>query len=184
MTHRTIALSVCASLLLAAALVAPRWGSKSAGVATSLVRPVTSRRQLANTRLAPGFMRTPVVGGLRRVIARNEGLEQIPEPEAPDARTGYTARDSAGQSNIFGRETKAYVGDSVSRNGIYFGGTFLLTAAAAGAFIVPQLTTAEDFSVPKYNTMMEYQKKYAGEMNIQLAQSAPALSPVSSESSE
>eukprot|EP00468_Gymnochlora_sp_CCMP2014_P013013 CAMPEP_0167752104 /NCGR_PEP_ID=MMETSP0110_2-20121227/6945_1 /TAXON_ID=629695 /ORGANISM="Gymnochlora sp., Strain CCMP2014" /LENGTH=158 /DNA_ID=CAMNT_0007637667 /DNA_START=32 /DNA_END=508 /DNA_ORIENTATION=- len=102
----------------------------------------------------------------RSVIARNEGLEQIPEPERPDTVTGYTARDSAGQSNIFGRETKAYVGETVSRSGLLTGGYILAAMAAGGALILPNIKPQEDFSEAKYEKMSLLSKKFADELGM------------------
>jgi len=101
------------------------------------------------------------------VIVRNEGLEQIPEPERANPVTGFTNRDSAGQSNIFATETRAYVGEQVSDNGLVTGGYFLAAAAAAGAFLVPQLAYKEDFSTPKYSTIVEFENKFSKELGMQ-----------------
>ncbi|GAB5365011.1 hypothetical protein AAMO2058_001019600 [Amorphochlora amoebiformis] len=146
--------------------------------ASTLSSPAT---KVASSRYT--FARTPQIAvrhvsscPSRRVIARNEGMEQIPEPQRPDDVTGYTARDSAGQSNIFGRETKSYVGESVSRSGLVTGGGILAAAAAVGAIVVPNLNKQEDFSASRYGELVEYSKKFADELGVgkpDLPQAAP-----------
>merc|ERR1711988_84197 len=126
-------------------------------------------RMMGSPRYLPKFPRER-----RSLIARAEGLEQIPEPERPDDVTGYTARDSAGQSNIFGRETKSYVGESVSGSGIRTGGYVLAAMAAGGALIFPNLYFKEDFSKPRYSEVVEFNKQFAKDLGIETSV-APAL---------
>uniref|UniRef100_A0A7S3ZFI0 Uncharacterized protein n=1 Tax=Lotharella globosa TaxID=91324 RepID=A0A7S3ZFI0_9EUKA len=134
-THTRMRLSIAASCIALASVLVLFGAVASRSTSHRLALAPTGVQRM-QTRVSPMVRRMPVVGGTRRVIARNEGLEQIPEPEKPDAMTGFTNKDSAGQSNIFGRETKAYVGESVSGNGLMTGGYILAAAAAVSPWFL------------------------------------------------
>mmetsp|Transcript_12876 Transcript_12876/g.31573 ORF Transcript_12876/g.31573 Transcript_12876/m.31573 type:complete len:183 (-) Transcript_12876:388-936(-) len=170
-------LAVASGILLVAAGFAASSG-RSVGLGAAL----QTRGSVA--RAPSRFARQLPSGCQRRVIVRNEGLEQIPEPERANPVTGFTNRDSAGQSNIFATETRAYVGEQVSDNGLVTGGYFLAAAAAAGAFLVPQLAYKEDFSTPKYSTIVEFENKFSKELGMQSTLSAPSVDAAPAVSSE
>jgi hypothetical protein len=131
---------------------------------------------------------SPATGGGE---ARGEGSDRSrrarahPAPLLPPQNVGYTAEDSAGQSNIFAVEPKQYVAgsarDTVSAGVAVPNTVYAVTAAvvgvaliAAGVSLAPRGGDGVGFD-PALGRVSEYAGRFEGRAAAPAPAAAPAL---------